>query len=223
MEYNALFMTQVGILALLLVACFSAIALKYLKLPYTVGLVIVGLTIGWLAGNVSMLQPLQHLTLSPELILFVFVPPLIFESAQNIDCRLLSRNLFPVAILAAPGLWLSTIVIGILLGWLTPLTFLQAFLFGAMISATDPVAVIALFKECGVPKRLNILVEGESLFNDATAIVTFKIILTIIAAGTLETSTLSRGLVQAAFVLLGGMVVGIVLAAIMGYFVWDIL
>ncbi len=219
MEHNALLITQIGILALLLVACLAAIALKRLKFPYTVGLVIVGLIVGWLAQNVETLQPLQHLTLSPDLILFVFVPPLIFESAQNIDCRLLSRNLFPVAVLAAPGLWLSTAVIGILLGWLTPLTFLQALLFGAMISATDPVAVIALFKECGVPKRLNISVEGESLFNDATAIVTFNLILTVIAAGTVETNTLSQGLVQAVVVLLGGIVVGLVLAAIMGYFV----
>ena len=122
MEHNTLLITQIGILALLLVACLAAIALKRLKFPYTVGLVIVGLIVGWLAQNVETLQPLQNLTLSPDLILFVFVPPLIFESAQNIDCRLLSRNLFPVAILAAPGLWLSTAVIGILLGWLTPLT-----------------------------------------------------------------------------------------------------
>ncbi|MDJ0692438.1 MAG: cation:proton antiporter [Xenococcaceae cyanobacterium MO_188.B32] len=74
MEPNAILITQIGILALLLVACFAAIALKRLKLPYTVGLVIVGLIVGWLAQNVETLRPLQNLTLSPDLILFVFVP-----------------------------------------------------------------------------------------------------------------------------------------------------
>ena len=124
-----------------------------------------------------------------ELILFIFVPPLIFESALNMDIRLLLRNLSPVLVLAAPGLLLSTAIVGIVLAWLTPLSLGQALLFGSLISATDPVAVIALFKELGAPKQLTILVEGESLFNDATAIVTFNIVYSTIAAGTVGLGT----------------------------------
>lgn len=91
--------------------------------------------------------------------------------------RLLIRSLLPTLLLAVPGLLLSMAIVGLILNPVTLLNLSQALLFGALISATDPVAVIALFQELGVPKKLMILVEGESLFNDATAIVTFGIVL----------------------------------------------
>ena len=111
------------------------------------------------------MEAVNSFGLSEELILFIFVPPLIFESALNMDIRLLLRNLSFVLVLAAPGLLISTAIVGIVLAWLTPLSLGQALLFGTLISATDPVAVIALFKELGAPKQLTILVEGESLFS----------------------------------------------------------
>lgn len=217
MESSALLTTQVGILLLLLVACLGAIAFKRLHFPYTVGLVILGLVLGFLVQAVPALAPLRSLELSHELILLVFVPPLVFASAINIDLRLLIRSLFPTLVLAAPGLLLSTAIVGLILSQVTPLTLPQALLFGALISATDPVAVIALFQELGVPKTLMILVEGESLFNDATAIVIFSLILSTMNSGVFNTSTLTQGMLQFLLSFFGGTLIGVLIGILFCY------
>ena len=198
----------IAVVGLLLVAAVAAMGFRRLHLPFTVGLVIVGIAIGLLAERVELLAPLHEVRLSPELILFVFLPTLIFESAYALDGRLLSQNLAPVLSLAVPGLLLSTGIVGTLVFLFTPLGWGPALLFGALIAATDPVAVIALFKEVGAPKRLAILVEGESLFNDATAIVLFKILLAVVAAGTIGWATVGSGVVDFAIVFAGGLFVG---------------
>lgn len=213
MLHSPLLAIELDILVLLSVACISAIALaklkSLLKFPYTVALVILGIGLGWLGENVTGFEFFQQLTLSHDLILFVFVPPLIFESALNLDSRLLLRNLVPILTLAAPGLLISTVIVGIILSWGTPLDLPQALLFGSLISATDPVAVIALFKELGAPKRLGILVEGESLFNDATAIVTFNIILGVIVTGQdFGLPALQQGAIAFLVSFVGGIAVG---------------
>ena len=208
MSHNLLLNTEIDILVLLLVACLAAIAFKRINFPYTVGLVIVGLILSFLGQNIEALEVVNSFRLSEELILFIFVPPLIFESALNMDSRLLLRNLAPVLVLAAPGLLISTAIVGTVLAWLTPLSLGQALLFGSLISATDPVAVIALFKELGAPKQLAILVEGESLFNDATAIVTFNIIFGVIAAGAVGADAIQQGVISFLVAFFGGIVVG---------------
>ncbi|MEL7420937.1 MAG: sodium:proton antiporter [Cyanobacteria bacterium J06629_2] len=213
MSHNLFLTTEIDILVLLLVACLAAIAFKSVNFPYTVGLVIVGLILSSLASNFEVLEIVNTFKLSEELILFIFVPPLIFESALNMDSRLLLRNLTPVLVLAIPGLLISTAIVGTALAWLTPLSLGQALLFGSLISATDPVAVIALFKELGAPKQLTVLVEGESLFNDATAIVTFNIILTAIAAGQVGEDALNQGIISFLISFVGGITVG----AVFGY------
>lgn len=213
MSHNLFLTTEIDILVLLLVACLAAIAFKSVNFPYTVGLVIVGLILSSLASNFEVLEIVNTFKLSEELILFIFVPPLIFESALNMDSRLLLRNLTPVLVLAIPGLLISTAIVGTALAWLTPLSLGQALLFGSLISATDPVAVIALFKELGAPKQLTVLVEGESLFNDATAIVTFNIILTAIAAGQVGEDALNQGIISFIISFVGGITVG----AVFGY------
>ncbi len=160
--------------------------------------------------------------LSPSLIFFVFLPPLVFESAFAMDARALIRNLAPVLVLAIPVLILSTGITGAAVmlagGREYGLTWEVALLLGALISATDPVAVVALFKDLGAPKRLGLLVEGESLFNDGTAIVLFNILLALAAASYGETTQVALGTEIVAGVLaflkvaLGGIVVGLVLA-----------
>ena len=208
MSHNLLLTIEIDILVLLLVACLAAIAFKRIRFPYTVGLVLVGLVLSFLARNIEALEVVNTFRLSEELILFIFVPPLIFESALNMDSRILLRNLSPVLVLAAPGLLISTAIVGTVLAWLTPLSLGQALLFGSLISATDPVAVIALFKELGAPKQLAVLVEGESLFNDATAIVTFNIIFAVIAAGAVGADALQKGALDFLVAFVGGIVVG---------------
>ncbi|WP_052049733.1 cation:proton antiporter [Leptolyngbya sp. KIOST-1] len=212
MEHNPLLTIQVDLLILLLLASLAAVTLTRVQFPYTVGLVLLGLLLGGLADWFPALAVLNTFNLSHDLILFVFVPPLIFESAINLDGRLLLRNLLPVLVLAGPGLLISTAIVGAIVAWGTPLTLGQALLFGSLISATDPVAVIALFKELGAPKQLSVLVEGESLFNDATAIVTFNIILALVLSGApLSGDTLVQGGFSFLVAFAGGLVVGAVL------------
>lgn len=202
--------TVMVLIALLFVAGISALLLKRIHFPFTVGLVIVGVAIAFLGDSVPAIgEGLTALELGPELIMFVFIPILIFESAINIDVRLLLKNIVPTLVLAGPGLLLSTAIIGFLVSALTSLPLGSALIFGCLISATDPVAVIALFKDVGAPKRLNILVEGESLFNDATAIVTFQIILAVIATGILDSQTVTSGLGNFVVVFGGGLIVGL--------------
>jgi CPA1 family monovalent cation:H+ antiporter len=154
--------------------------------------------------------------LSPDIILFLILPTLLFEASINIDSKILFRNLVPILVLATLGLLISTAIVGFGISAATPLTLGAALLFGALISATDPVAVIALFKELGVPKRLSTLVDGESLFNDATAIVVFNILLGIVAAGTaFSTSIAIEGIWQFLVVFFGGLLVGVVLGGAM--------
>jgi CPA1 family monovalent cation:H+ antiporter len=215
MHLEPVLATVIAVVALLLIAAAAAIGLKRVQFPLTVGLVLVGLILGALRHRIDALEVLGSFSLSPDLILFVFLPTLIFESAFNLDVRLLSRNLAPVLTLAAPGLLLSTAIVGALINFLTPLTWGPALVFGALISATDPVAVIALFKDVGAPKRLAILVEGESLFNDATAIVLFTILVAVATAGTFTGGTVGDGALDFARVFAGGLLVGTIIGYLM--------
>ncbi|MDG2277920.1 MAG: sodium:proton antiporter [Pseudomonadales bacterium] len=204
------------LMSLLFVAALSSIAVKRLNFPYTIGLLLVGISIGFLSSQVEMLTPMSEIQLTPEIILFLILPTLLFEASMNIDSKTLFRNLVPIIVLATVGLLISMIIVGVGISAATPLTLGAALLFGALISATDPVAVIALFKELGVPKRLSTLVDGESLFNDATAIVIFNILVGIVAAGTaFGTSVAITGLGQFLLVFFGGLLVGVVLGGAM--------
>ena len=169
--------------ALLAVAMVAASLCRDLPVPFTVLLVVVGMGLRWLAEQSPALEFAAEMRLTPDLVFFVFLPALIFESALNLDARQLARDLAPVLMLAIPAMLLSTAVVGFGVHWLFGIETAAALLFGALISATDPVAVIALFKELGAPVRLTTLVEGESLFNDATAIVLFHILLGLAIAG----------------------------------------
>ena len=199
----------VAVVGLLLVAAATKGLADRLRLPFTVMLVLVGIGLREL-GEIgpAALHLLAELRVAPEVILFVFLPTLVFESAFNMDARLLRRNLAPVLTLAVPGLIVSTGLIGVLVWAATPLSLPAALLLGAILSATDPVAVISLFKQMGAPKRLTILVEGESLFNDATALVAAKILVAVVAAGYLSWEAAVSGAGEFLRVFIGGVVVG---------------
>ena len=177
--YETLFI----ILLLLILALLLSGLCRHLSLPYTILLVVTGVTINLLATVTPFALIPSGFHLSDELILFIFHPALIFVSALSLDARTLIKDLLPILVMAIPGMLISAVLVAIGLNTFFYLDFLLAFLFGAIISATDPVAVIALFKELGVSKRLTVLVEGESLFNDATAIVLFNIVLGAVIHG----------------------------------------
>ena len=202
--------TVMAVVALLAIAAVSAVITKRIRFPYTVGLVLVGVCVAFIAEDYSRVgEAMEKLKLGPVMIMFLFIPILIFESAFNMDVPLLMRNLIASMTLAGPGLIISTAIISFLIYVLTPLPFESALIFGCLISATDPVAVIALLKDLGAPKRLNMLMEGESVFNDATAIVIFQITLAVIATGVLDFYTLTEGVVAFFKVFVGGLLVGI--------------
>lgn len=170
---------------LVLVALFANIIFRRLRFPCTIGLIFVGLALFKVGGMVPSLSILQTIRLTPNFILYILLPTLIFDAAINLDARELMRNIVPIFLLAAPGVLLATAVTGLLVAKFTVLGLNAAMLFGALISTTDTAAVIALFNELNAPKRLAMLMDGESLFNDATAIVTFDIIAAIVAASLL--------------------------------------
>ncbi len=127
--------------------------------------------------------------LIPELILTILVPPLIFEAAFHIKFADLRRNLKEILTFAIPGVLITMFLVGFLVSGAQPSPIEVALIFGALIAATDPVAVVALFRSLGVPKQLLILLEGESLFNDGIAILIFNLMIAI-ALGTIR---LQRG------------------------------
>ncbi len=163
--------TETLIIELLLVVSLVALVVRRLRIPYTVALVIVGLLITF--------QQKLDIQLTPELILSLFIPPLVFEAAFHLDFKSLRENWLPIAALAVPGVLLTTLIVGLIVSFGVGISLSSALVFGALIAATDPVAVVALFKALGAPKRLTTLVESESLFNDGTAIVIFKLMLVV--------------------------------------------
>ena len=163
--------TETIIIELLLIVSLVALVVRRLRIPYTVALVVVGLLI-------TFQKPLE-IALTPELILSLFIPPLVFEASFHLEFKNLRENWLPIAGLAIPGVLLTTFIVGAIVSWGVGIPLASGLVFGALIAATDPVAVVALFKALGAPKRLTTLVESESLFNDGTAIVVFKLLLAV--------------------------------------------
>ena len=214
MDETDLVLAVVGGVELLLLASLSAVILRRIRFPYTIGLVVVGLLLALVPEDLHALEALRHFRLTPDVVLYVFVPTLIFPAAVRLDPRLLRRNLTPVLLLACPGVLLSAALVGGAMGAVTPLSWDAAVLFGALIAATDPIAVVALFKEMKVPARLAVLVEGESLLNDAVAVVLFSVVLAMAGSGGAGAAAILRGAAEFLLVSAGGLGVGAALAVV---------
>jgi CPA1 family monovalent cation:H+ antiporter len=167
-------------IALFSIATIVAIAVSRTRVPYTVALVVVGLVV----GSLNIVAPPK---LTKELLFALFLPGLIFEAAYNIHVHELRKNWRTVTALAGPGLIVAIGLTGVLTAWalrgsgLQPdFTWQQGLVFAALVSATDPIAVVSLFRKLGVPARLTTLVEAESLFNDGTSIVALTLILAFV-------------------------------------------
>jgi len=187
--------------ALLAVAVLLGIVAQRTRLPLTVVLA----AIGFLTGALTNIQsPLQGERFE-EVLVFLFLPVLVFEAAFGLSTRSFIRNFVPILVLAIPALAVSAAVVGLALSVGLNIALVPALLFGALISATDPVAVVAIFRDLGVPRRLLTLVEGESLLNDGVAIVLFTILL---AAATGQELNVARGIWEFILVFVGGAVIG---------------
>lgn len=156
---------------ILLIGAVVAIIARRLRIPYTVGLVAAGAAITLLPQTVAV-------PLSKEILFKLLLPPLIFEAALYIRWNELKKDLFPVAMFATAGMLLSAGVTAAIMHFVAGWAWQPAALFGVLIAATDPVSVIATFKEARVTGRLRLLVEAESLFNDSTAAVAFVVAVT---------------------------------------------
>ncbi len=187
----------------LTVATFSRIFSWLRQIPYTLLLVIVGLGLAFI--------DVRLVNLSPELILEIFLPPLLFEAAWNIRWRELQKQWLPVAMFALVGVAIAIFGIGFALSQWTSLPLATALLAGAALSATDPVSVVALFRELGASKKLTVVMEGESLFNDGVAVVAFLLLVGI----PLGTQSLSVSATVATFLTFVG--VGVGLGCLIGY------
>lgn len=192
---------------LLIAASLIAVVAARLRVPYTVALVVGGLVLGMV--RTPFLQSITGQRpdwLTPDVALIIFLPPLLFEGSVKIQIRHLRENLIPIMLFANIGVLVATAITGFAIHWELGIPILAALLFGSIISATDPISVLSIFKSMAVSKRLSIIVEGESLFNDGTAAVLFAILLAGIKSGNLG---LRSGVESFFVVVLGGASVGL--------------
>jgi Na+:H+ antiporter len=202
----------VELLLLLLIAA-SAVALitSRLRVPYTAALVFAGVGIDLVRGPITTalaavgMAPGRFDILTPEVVFTLFLPGLLFESSLHLNLRELRENVWPIVVLAAAGVVVATLTTGYAVSLWLGLPVASALVFGALISATDPISVVALFRELGVHRRLTLIVEGESLFNDGTAVVLFQILIAAALGGNIS---LAHGLMRFVAVVAGGLALG---------------
>ena len=197
-----------SLVSLMLTATIVGVIAARIKLPYTVSLVLVGI-------GLNALGILPNLKLTPDLLLMVFLPALLFEAAIHFPANELKQFAPTIIVLAVPGVLLTALVTAFVLQiefstfrLAQPVGFTHFLLFGTIIAATDPISVISLLRQLGVNRKLSVLIEGESLFNDGTAIVLYTIVLDMITMGRLNLST---SFVQLIVVSLGGIFIGAIL------------
>ncbi len=198
------------------IALMSPLTKKY-SFPYTIALLIVGFVTQQL---LHLFHIDSHLVLSPDIIFFVLLPILLFEGALHINFHQFRLQFKTITALATFGLLLSIFIVAFGLARLANIPFEVALLFGAIISSTDPIAVLALFKHLGGPKRLSLLADGESMFNDATGVVAFRVISGFVLAGKAFTSdAIFAGFGSFAYIFTGSIILGLV----MGYITSEII
>lgn len=196
------------ILELFLIVSVVAIVVRRFQFPYTVALVLAGLALSF--------RSRLEVELTSELILFLLLPPLVFEAAFHLNVRQLRENLATIGLLAIPGVILNMLVVGGILSYGAGLSLTVALVFGALIAATDPVSVIAIFRRLGAPKRLEVLLEAESLFNDGTAVVIFGLALEVMQIGSFN---FSEALLEFIRIAGGGLIVGVLLGWLVSWLI----
>lgn len=195
---------------LMIIASIVSVVVKRIRIPYTVALVLVGLVLGFL-------NALEPIILTEHIVLFIFLPALLFEASWNLDLRNLKGSITSVSILATIGVALSIAIIGFCLNYFLHLPWIISLLFGAVIAPTDPVSVVAVMKKMHLDHRISALVESESLFNDGTSVVFFKLLLALLMSYGLSVPKdaiglyLSNGLVQFVIVVVGGALLGAII------------
>lgn len=203
---------MLSLVTLLFISLGTYFLSKKTRIPYTVLLVVVGLLLVPIS-QIELFGFIRSFELTPELLFFVILPTLIFESSYNMNARAMMRSIRSISLLSVLSLLISTAFIACALHygstWIGySLPFSMTLLFGALISATDPVAVLALFKEYGAPKRLSLIFEGESLFNDGTSLALFLVVLQILTMGWNGMTSITEGVIMFTSMVVGGILFG---------------
>jgi len=223
--------TDMSPLFFIIIALFMGIIIRHWfkksPVPYTVMLLLLGIVIGVL-NRVDILHFSSLIqnsvswagNIDPHLILYVFLPTLIFEAAFAMDVHTFKKNFTNSLILAVPGIIVALVITAFMCmlivwsGWgLSQWNWIVALLFGTLISATDPVAVVSLLKELGTSKKLTILVDSESLLNDGTAIVIFMVFFYMLTGQVSDNPIL----IEMLRVVLGGTLMGIIIGWIVNF------
>ena len=166
---------------------------KAARLPLPVVLATIGLTlaiVSWVTGfelagtalDTYDLWFVQSLALNSHSLLLIFLPPLLFEMSLGVNVRRLTDDIWTVFVMAVLAVVVATVTVALVVWACSPLTLIACLLLGAAISTTDPAAVVTTFREIGAPRRLMVILEGESLLNDAAAITLFTLLISIAKA-----------------------------------------
>jgi CPA1 family monovalent cation:H+ antiporter len=189
---------------LLLIAAVVAIVARRLRVPYSIGLVVAGI-------GLAVLPFSPGIEMTKQLVFTAFLPPLIFEAAFQMRWMELRKDLSVVVTLATIGVLLSATATTVGMHFLANWTWIAAAVFGVLIAATDPVSVIATFKDAKVHGRIRLLVEAESLFNDGTAAVGFTIVLAFVSGQGIGVAGVTKVL---AIMIAGSLVCGALVAGL---------
>ncbi|MBX7150818.1 sodium:proton antiporter [bacterium] len=198
----------VSYLLLLFIAIVVSLAVRRIKLPYSIGLVVAGFVLGY-----SQIVP--SFTIDPSLIIYIFLPALLFDSSFNANMTNLKQHWKLIFAFAIPGTIVSILIVGAIAHFLIDVPWMSSFLFAALIVPTDTISILSVFKELKVPSKLATLVEGESLFNDGVAIIMFKLILALILAE--QYDLIGIDYVSFSFSLAASYTGGFILGAASGY------
>jgi CPA1 family monovalent cation:H+ antiporter len=197
---------------LLAITLIVSLVTPQLNLPYTLVLVIVGLLIGFTPW-------IQNINLDPNIVLFLFLPILLFEAAWNAEIEKLAADWLPILLLAVPGLLIGLTILALALHLGIGLSWLLAILLGAIVSPTDPLAALPLLRQLGLAERLRTVIEGESLLNDGVGVAVFEVILGLLlpSLGLASVSEAFKGVSllviegEAFWLLLGGPLLGLLI------------
>mgnify|MGYP001595379589 FL=1 len=205
-----------SLILLIAISIIIYVIAKKINISYTLALMSSGIIL-------SFIGLIPKIELTHDLLVMVFLPALLFEAALHFSANELKQYASTIVILAIPVVFLTAITIAIVLnleiktlGLYNSLLFTHLLLFGTLISATDPISVITLFKQLGVNKKLTTIIEGESLFNDASAIVLFTATLQIIKSEQIE---IFNSILKLITVISGGIVIGIFSGIICNYLI----
>ncbi len=200
--------TELVLTGLLFAVVILVTAARVLNVPYPVFLVLGGLAAGFVPG-------VPEVRLAPDLVLLIFLPPLLYSASVFTSLRDLRQNVRPIALLAV-GLVLATCLAVAVIAHtvIDGMSWPVAFVLGAVISPTDPVAATAIAGKIGVPRRVVTIIEGEALINDGTALVAYKVAVTAVVAGTFSPS---HAAVQFVLGVLGGAAIGLVVGFVVAH------